>query len=129
LTDVVIANNLGTGVYVSPGLANEPVTLTMRGCTVRGNSDGVVVLDFSTTDLGTTANPGNNVFQDNFRAGLGLRGLAGGTQVDAVGNTWQPHRQGADAAGRFPSITVFGRVDSLLGNSFWIQSPGWSVKL
>jgi hypothetical protein len=129
LTDVVMANNSGAGVYVSPGFANEPVTLTMRGCTIRGSRDGVVVLDFSTTDLGTTASPGNNVFQDNFRAGLAVIGQAGETQVDAVGNTWQPKRQGADAAGRFAPVTVFGPVDSLLGNNYRISSPRWSVKL
>lgn len=129
LTGVLIVDNTVEGVAVSPGTANQPVSLTMRGCTVRGSNFGVAISDFSTTDLGTTASPGNNVFQDNARAGIAVLGQSGATQVDAVGNTWQPKRQGSDAAGHFEPMIVFGPIDSFFGNNFQIASPQWSVKL
>lgn len=64
-------------------------------------------------DLGTAAEPGRNHFQDCGMTCLEVGQSAGTRTVQAVGNTWEPGEQGADADGRYGPRLVdegsFGR--------------------
>ena len=91
----------------------------MRGCTVVNNRYGIAMFDYSAADLGTDADPGNNVFQDNQLAGVTLGGIAGPQLVNAVGNTWNPMTQGSDALGKYPVPgTVAGPIQQATGNNY-----------
>jgi len=119
LMNVRIVSNGGNGVYVSGPDAQSPGALTMRGCTVTNNRYGVSLFDYSAADLGTDANPGNNIFQDNQFGGVLLYGIAGPQLVNAVGNTWIPEVQGASGSGRYPTTsTVSGPIQQAAGNNF-----------
>jgi Protein of unknown function (DUF1565) len=123
LTDVKIQQNTGEGIYISGGGAQSLGILRMRGCIVTGNRDGVSLFDWSVADLGTSASPGGNIFQNNQFAGVSVGGLYGPQQVDAVGNTWNAGVQGADAAGQYPAPeTVVGPVAQAAGNNYDIWS-------
>jgi hypothetical protein len=67
------------------------------GVTMAGNASSVF-------DLGTAASPGNNLIQGNTSSaqtsGLNV-GVAAGVTVNAVGNTFAPNVQGANAQGRY----------------------------
>jgi len=67
------------------------------GVTMAGNAS-------STFDLGTAASPGNNLIQGNTSGpqttGLNVNAAAGVT-VSAVGNTFAPNVQGANALGKY----------------------------
>jgi hypothetical protein len=84
----------------------------MRGCTINGNGGGVDVFIDSIADLGTSDNPGNNVFQNTgvgvmVESSIGVGGIA----VQAVGNTWNAGVQGADTNGKYTTVdTISGPV-------------------
>jgi len=94
---------------------------------VTGNGHGVDVFDSADADLGTIADPGNNVFQMNTELGLSVDGSAGATLIEAVGNTWNPRIQEANDAGRYPTPeTITVPVPYVAGNNFTVNS-GWSL--
>jgi hypothetical protein len=128
LTNVTISRN-SVGIVLSGDTVNGPSLLTMRGCAVAGHTNnGIELFDYTDADLGTTASPGNNLFTSNVPVGLLIGGPAGTTQIDAVGNTWVPNVQDADALGHYPTVaTVTGPIGSVFGNNFAIAS-GWSLK-
>jgi hypothetical protein len=81
------------------------------------------MFDMSAADLGTAANPGNNIFQNNRTVGVSLQGARGPLQVDAIGNTWNPGVQGANSDGVYSTVnTVFGPIASVAGNNYDIVS-------
>jgi hypothetical protein len=103
--------NFGAGLYL-----NMPSgAFKLRGSNVTGNVqygvhvDGTQAVGGLTVDLGTAADPGGNTFTGNGLAGL--RSVAAtGQFVDAVGNTWIPNQQGADANGRYSVPPLFAPV-------------------
>lgn len=85
---------------------------------------GIDVSDDAIGDFGSVSDPGKNVFRDNNGGGLNLDGGLGATHVDAVGNTWNPNTQGADANGVYPiTATITGPVT---GSNFNLGN-GWSL--
>lgn len=89
----VSASGNSAGFYV------QETTLVMRNCTVAGSQVGIDLLTPVAVDLGTVADPGNNLFANSSR---NLYYESGTAQIEAVGNTWAPGIQGADATGRYP---------------------------
>ena len=111
----------GTGVFM-----NLPSgSFKLRGSTVSGNAQYGMELDGSmTADLGKAGDPGANTFTGNGLAGLRSVATAG-QFVDAVGNTWIPGQQGADANGRYsvpPSFTPVPKTGPAGGVNFKIDS-------
>jgi hypothetical protein len=91
LTDIQVIGNLSYGIY-----ATGTASLIVRSTTMRQNEAGLVFAygTSNTLDVGTGAQPGNNVFggatptQRNIRAGLCLENSgATGSQV-AEGDSW-----------------------------------------
>ncbi len=111
----------GTGIYSQGGGATSPGTLTMRGCTISNNATGIYLLFHAVADLGTVANPGNNMFLANTNLGLDVDSCNAGPLITAVGNTWRPNVQGSDAAGKYPVVAdVPGPVEPGFGGNFAI---------
>ncbi|MFT3926139.1 MAG: hypothetical protein QM778_26580 [Myxococcales bacterium] len=130
LVDSVIKNNLGNGINAfaskvevtggeisGNGNANTeneillsnatyPNSLKLRGVTLGGNGLGhAISVDGSNTsvlDLGTAADLGNNTFS-NVPASRAVLNLVAPIAGQAIGNTWLPNVQTADAAGHFPA--------------------------
>lgn len=97
-------------------------SLKMRNTLVSDNSTGILVTGAG-ADLGTASDPGNNTI----RLGGGFPGVTGVTvptnvvnsTISAVGNTWNPNVQGADATGRYPTpIVVTGQSPLARGLNF-----------
>lgn len=101
LANTVFSDNRASACEVGDG------SLTLRGCTLRDRG-GVYVYGAAQIDFGTAASPGNNVFQSG--AGLDIDGGRTGLHPTAVGNTWRPNLQGADAAGHYASSLITGPV-------------------
>lgn len=111
LDGVSIGQNLTFGVYLEDG------RLTMRGCMVTGNGEGVYLLNPAVVDLGTTTNPGNNTIQNNATENLYYDSSR--IQVEAVGNTWNPGVQGANDLGQYPtSAIVNGPIPHVVGQNY-----------
>lgn len=111
LNGVTIKQNSGFGVYLEDG------RLTMRGCTVTGNSEGVYLLNPAAVDLGTTASPGGNRLQSNSTENLFYDSSR--IQAEAVGNTWNPGVQGANDLGRYPTSAIInGPLPHVAGQNF-----------
>ncbi len=103
------AGGIGAGIYV---YATPSASFKLRASTVSGGAqDGVTFGGFvtMTVDLGTAADPGGNTFTGNAASGL-LNGMAPGQTLNAVGNTWAPNVQGADANGRYSTPPAFAPV-------------------
>lgn len=103
------AGGIGAGIYV---YATPAASFKLRASTVSGGAqDGVTFGGFvtMTVDLGTAADPGGNTFTGNAASGL-LNGMAPGQTLNAVGNTWTPNVQGADANGRYSTPPAFAPV-------------------
>jgi len=123
----MITNNRGLGIYIQGVSASVTGTLKMRGSTVSGNGLGIDVFDFGVADFGTVADPGGNTFAGNTELNIDCDGNFGAGLVPAVGNTWQPNVQGADAQGHYAASTVQGPVAFVNGNNFELGS-GWSLQ-
>lgn len=127
LTNVGIKGNPVMGIYLQGGGADTPGTLTMRGCTVTGNGNGIYLFDFAIADLGTASNPGNNTLQNNVNIGLVIDGNNGDRTIHAAGNTWRPDVQGANAQGKY-GAALMNAVAKTDRNNFAIQA-GWRLQL
>lgn len=90
LRNMVIVDNKSTAGSNAGSSSNSGVTMV-------GNAS-------SSFDLGTAASPGTNLIQGNTSsaqtAGLNVN-VAAGVTVQAVGNTFAPNTQGADAQGKY----------------------------
>jgi hypothetical protein len=81
-----------------------PRNLKVRSSTITGNTSYAFQIYGTplSVDLGTALSPGGNTIQNS---GTGnLSGITGDA-ISAVGNTWNPNVQGADANGHFPAAT------------------------
>lgn len=77
---------------------------TLIDVTTLANWGGLIISagNASTIDLGTLAEPGGNTFVQRTTAqNTALRLNTNAITVQAVGNTWTPNQQGADAQGRY----------------------------
>jgi hypothetical protein len=96
----VVSNNTSDGIY-----CNGPTVLELRSTELCKNGGYGVYLSGSgngqLADLGTASTKGGNLIKDNVQSGLGVN-LSGSKTVDAVGNTWMPNEQGANASGVYP---------------------------
>jgi hypothetical protein len=126
-TGVTITGNRGLGIYIQGTAANAIATITMRGTTLSQNALGIDVFDFAVADFGTVASPGGNNFSGNTEAGVEIDGNFGQQLVTAVGNTWRPNVQGADAQGHYAVATIPGPVAFASGNNF-VLGAGWSLQ-
>jgi len=89
--------------------------LTVRDTTFTNMAEALRIQSAagSTTDLGTMAQPGGNTFQATTTSLTALTAL--GTFISAVGNTWLPNEQGADASGHYTAAP---------GTSLEVSTPG-----
>ncbi|MDX2004474.1 MAG: DUF1565 domain-containing protein [Meiothermus sp.] len=112
------------------------VYLNLRDSTLEtsGDNSNLLYIDtngqaaaLGTTDLGSAASPGNNVFK-NTSGSASIRSLVyilpgSGTtlQVPARGNTWIANEQGANSTGQYPAgVNVSGPTPS--GKNFYLGS-------
>jgi hypothetical protein len=99
----------------------DKAVIFMRNNVVENNIYGVLMI-FSTLDMGTADDPGNNTLINNEFGGLMLRNVPEATS--AVGNIWMPGVDGADDAGQYsgnvslsisaetcPNTTFSGNID------------------
>ncbi len=103
LAQLTIEDSTFEGSSVESGSTVRPASLRARGTTFVESEVRVNAAAPRTCDLGTAAAPGDNVFAPS---GLGMTTalrLAGAVACTAVGNTWLPMVQGADASGRYPA--------------------------
>jgi len=122
LTNVALKGDAVFAIYI------QGDALTMRGCSVTGNPMFGVYIFGGTADLGTASSPGGNTFQGNGLVGVDLDATSGTTTVPAVGNTWRPNVQGADAQGRYTAGNVTGPVARNADDNFAIQTSGWTLQ-
>jgi hypothetical protein len=101
------------GVSVTGNNASASNTIDNSGIILRGNSS-------ASFDLGTGAEPGNNIFQNNSAGNQSANVVVdvSGVVVSAVGNTWNPGVQGADGSGNL----VVGTVTTGTGANYRIVS-------
>jgi uncharacterized protein DUF1565 len=126
-TNVAIKNHPVMGIYIQLS-STELGVVTLRGCTLTGNRDGIYFFDGGRGDLGTAASPGNNVIQGNSGVGLNIDGgPSSPANITAIGNTWRPNVQGANAQGKYTDgVTVNGPVEPGAGGNFAVNM-GWSI--
>lgn len=111
LTGGSVSRNLGTGIELTS--ATEANQLSVRGTTFDANSgDAIAFVGDATSvlDLGTTAAPGGLVFQGITAPAVAVR-LGATHQGSAIGNTWVPNEQGADATGHYTAARTLTSVD------------------
>ena len=120
-----------TALYVA-NPADVPTSITVRNSTLRGSSFGISVSHPAQLDLGTAADPGGNIIQGTFKSMyLSFPGdVIEPIVLQAVGNTWQPYRQGADPEGHYTTRVVKSPlVTDLRGDNFWLFGLGWQIQL
>jgi len=104
ITDATLTQHMGAAIQLGGG------QFKMRNCTFTANHEGLYIPAAFPIDLGTEMGPGNNIFQNGFNS-IGLEVESNiPAHVSAIGNTWRPGVQGADAAGHYPKSTINGPV-------------------
>jgi len=106
---VALTSNTITG-YVPLDTADASTQVIARNNHFEGyygiyTADGLP--SASQLDLGTAASPGNNTFLTTSTA-VANHGQPGDAGVTAVGNTWNPNIQGADADGHYAAQLITG---------------------
>jgi Protein of unknown function (DUF1565) len=112
VTEAYVADNSDYGIHFNTRSSTTSSSLKVRKTYLRNSYIGLSInmKNTDSVDLGTSADPGNNVIS-NEALNLSIDKEAGGTvTVSAVGNTWDSSVQGADAAGHYPSSLVTGPV-------------------
>ena len=96
----------------------------VRGTEFVGTGTGILVTGTS-ADLGTTSDPGNNLFQQ-FTTGVQVDNAVSHALISAEGNTWEPNVQSADASGHYttPLPFVSGASSFAKGANFDVQQGG-----
>ena len=130
LKSVSIKQNAVAGIYLQGASAIVKGKLVMRSSTVTQNGgDGIYLFDNTQGDLGTGASAGGNTIAGNTGAGINVAGFTGATTISAVGNTWRPSVQSANAVGRYVGgVSANGPVPRVAGNNYAITA-GWSLDL
>lgn len=127
LTGGAVANNTLDGVRLSGATAVNAITI--RGTTFANNGgDNVSMAGTSASafDLGKTGDPGGVVFTGVAATKSAVR-LDAAIQGFAVGNTWVPNEQGADAGGLYTAPTTLtvgtGRNATLATGATLVVQP------
>jgi hypothetical protein len=82
--------------------------LTLRSATFASNTGNAISLGGSagtTADLGTVSTPGGSTFS-GIPMGSSAFNMTATSMVNAIGNTWMPAVQGADANGNYTAATT-----------------------
>ena len=128
ITRAVVAGGLGDALYV----AQDPTPATcliVRDSTLRGFLYGISLGHDAEVDLGTAASPGHNTIQGH-RLGLYIPDTGSARTLQAVGNTWQPLSQGADAEGHYGAQLLRGPVrPQFAAPNFDVQTADWAIQL
>lgn len=82
----------------------------MRNSTLTENAEGFYISSVMPIDLGKAGDAGGNVFQNGFNTRTLDVEFGVPVHISAVGNTWRPGVQGADAAGHYATQTISGPV-------------------
>jgi hypothetical protein len=92
----------GGSLSVGTGSAIRARALKLRSSSVESSRIGIEMLNGGNADLGTPNDPGNNTIRNNTITGVAFQDkLNGFGTISAVGNTWKPNTQGADAQGHY----------------------------
>ena len=137
-------NGMAVGqVHGGMRITGKLLNLKFRGVTLKDNggpTSGYVGASIaadvgSTLDFGTLADPGANTFLSNgLETALSLQGPAG-VVIPAVGNTWLPGSQGANAQGKYVAIGAgavlenTGPVDPPAGAANYRLNAGVMLRL
>jgi hypothetical protein len=130
LDHAIISGNSGAGITMGSGTH----TVTMRSTQIINNTGEGFDADpspGSVIDLGTSASPGGNTFTGNAAAVAGsanvdfVTGLtAADLVINAIGNTWDPTANGADATGHFPAATTLSAPPIVSGKNVKLNQGG-----
>lgn len=123
-------NNGGWSVLV----ADASTTAKLRGNTINTPTMHSIVVGYATPvpttaiDLGTAANPGNNIIQGGLGGvGLYLKVVTAGGNVNASGNTWKV-TQGADPQGHYPAGLLIAPGTALVAGSNYANAPNGGIQ-
>lgn len=128
----VVDSDFQDGIW-NVAVVDAGTRFTMRSTKISKPTESGVVLGYLTAftgnhvDLGTEASPGNNdIHGGPGGLSLWLNKSSSGSVVTAIGNTWKPNVQGADAAGKYPTSFIDGSapVPYVGGNNYSISTPG-----
>jgi hypothetical protein len=111
LTGGSVSRNRGSGIELTS--ATQVNQLAVRSTTFDANAGDAIAFAGGATsalDLGTTAAPGGLVFHAITAPAVAVR-LGATHQGSAVGNTWLPNEQGADATGHYTAARTPTWVD------------------
>jgi hypothetical protein len=109
MTGGEVSNNTGAGIRLSHAPSKN--TLTIRDTAFAGNQGDAIRFEGSATsvlDLGKSGDAGGLVFTAVPAAGAAAVNLLAPIAGSAIGNTWMPSIQGANASGKYPAINVIG---------------------
>jgi len=121
------SNTLNNGNLASVLVADAGTHVVARGNVISGCAQyGVVVgpitpISASAMDLGTVTSPGNNTILGGATVtgvGLLIDWITAGTTIQAVGNTWHPSTQGADASGHYAATLIPPGTPAVAGNNY-----------
>jgi hypothetical protein len=118
--DVRLVENAGMRMGGASSVLDLKMRDTVFDVTTLANWGGLIIAagTASTIDLGTLAEPGGNTFvQHSTTQNTALRLNMQAITVQAVGNTWTPSQQGADAQGHYTVQTGKIREDATAVNS------------
>jgi len=101
----------------------------LRNSSVHDNGVGIKI-NGPAVDLGTFADLGNNTIQNNTTTGVTFASTISSGSVNAVGNTWNPNIQDADANGHYTiHMKVIGIGDFAHGTNFDLPNSYFSIQL
>jgi hypothetical protein len=125
-----ISNNGGSGI----ALGDSVYTVTMRSTQITNNTAdgfGASIETGSVVDLGTSSMAGGNTFTGNAAASTVEANVdltadlsTADLTVNAVGNTWDPTFNGANASGLFPAGTTFSAPPTVTGKNVRLTQGG-----
>lgn len=112
VTGTEFSNNANKGLELA---SQKDCKLELRAGRITNNGGPGLNLNCSpsaTIDLGTLASPGGNTLTGNVPS----LATVGGLTFDAIGNTWTPSAQGADATGLYKAVGA-GAVVEVTGGA------------
>jgi hypothetical protein len=130
-----VSNNGASGI----SLGDSVYTVTMRNTQVTNNTSdgfGASIETGSVVDLGTSSTAGGNTFSGNAAASTVEANVdltadlsTADLTVNAIGNTWDPTFNGANASGVFPAGTTFSAPPLVSGKNVRLTQGGASHNL
>jgi hypothetical protein len=130
---ITITNSfLAGGLSDSKGIITP--TLKMRKSDVSSNQTGIVISGLG-VDLGTLSDPGNNTLANDVTTAVTFDVVSPSiSTLNAVGNTWNPNTQGADAFGHYTQHILVTQESALArGRNFTLLAgitfPNFRIQL